>query len=44
MIANMFQKVVNGLAGSDGKGIESRSNWLYYPDSSYDNIKKGFVA
>jgi chitinase len=32
------------MSGADGKGIESKSNWLYYPESSYDNVKGGFAA
>jgi chitinase len=32
------------MAGDDGNGIESKSNWVYYPDSAYDNLKSGFVA
>jgi chitinase len=32
------------MSGEDGKGIESKPNWLYYPDSTYDNVKKGFAA
>jgi chitinase len=32
------------MSGEDGKGIESKPNWLYYPDSMYDNVKRGFAA
>jgi chitinase len=38
------KKVVDKLAGADRNGMESRSDWLCYPDSSYDNIKSRFVV
>jgi chitinase len=37
-------QVVSKMSGSDGKGIESKANWLHYPDSMYDNVKNGFKA
>lgn len=36
---NPIEQVVSSLRGKSGKGIESSSNWLLYPDSPYDNIK-----
>jgi chitinase len=32
------------MAGADGRGIESKSNWLYYPNSGFDNVKSGFSS
>jgi chitinase len=32
------------MSGADGNGIESRPNWVYYPDSEYDNVKDGFTG
>ena len=40
----MIEQVVKGLGGKDGSGIESRPNWLAYPNSQFDNIKKGFAG
>lgn len=30
------------MSGADGRGIESKPNWIYYPDSQFDNVKGGF--
>jgi chitinase len=38
------EQVVDRLGGTDGKGMESSSNWLRYPGSPYDNLKSGFAA
>lgn len=35
----LIDNVVASLRGSDGNGIQQRSNWLRYPDSEFDNIK-----
>ncbi|KAH7394065.1 glycoside hydrolase superfamily [Phaeosphaeria sp. MPI-PUGE-AT-0046c] len=35
-------KVVSQMSGADGRGIESRPNWIYYPDSQFSNVKEGF--
>ncbi|KAF2026823.1 hypothetical protein EK21DRAFT_92071 [Setomelanomma holmii] len=41
---SIISNVVNALAGTNGNGIESQANWIYFPDSSYDNVKSGFAA
>jgi chitinase len=40
----MSPQVVGELSGADGKGIESKPNWIYYPDSAFDNVKNGFTS
>jgi len=34
----IVENVVSSLGGTSGSGIESASNWLFYPDSVYANI------
>ncbi|KAH8727237.1 glycosyl hydrolases family 18-domain-containing protein [Phaeosphaeriaceae sp. PMI808] len=41
---SIISNVANELSGVDGKGIESKLNWLCYLDSSYDNVKSRFKA
>ncbi|KAH7085407.1 glycoside hydrolase superfamily [Paraphoma chrysanthemicola] len=41
---SIITNVVNDMSGDDGKGIESKPNWIYWPDSAYDNVKRGFAA
>ncbi|KAL5116826.1 Chitinase 4 [Pleosporales sp. CAS-2024a] len=41
---SIITNVVNALAGADGKGIESRANWIYYPNSTFANVKSGFAG
>ncbi|KAF1920463.1 glycoside hydrolase superfamily [Ampelomyces quisqualis] len=41
---SIISNVVNGLSGADGRGIESKPNWIYFPGSSYDNVKSGFAG
>jgi chitinase len=39
---SLITTVVNELGGPDGSRMERASNWIYYPDSQYDNVKNGF--
>ncbi|KAH5214995.1 hypothetical protein HBI62_181820 [Parastagonospora nodorum] len=39
---SIISNVVREMSGADGRGIESKPNWIYYPDSQFDNVKGGF--
>lgn len=37
----IFGQVVQGLGGYEGRHMERRENNLQYPESKYDNLRKG---
>ncbi|KAF2000432.1 glycoside hydrolase family 18 protein [Amniculicola lignicola CBS 123094] len=39
---SIITNVVKELGGHDGKMMEHCANWLTYPDSKFENLKKGF--
>lgn len=40
--ASLVGNVVDFLAGSGGMGMEKRDNCVEYPESKYENLRKGF--
>lgn len=40
--ASIIWNVVDVLGGASGEGMEQRENCLEYPESKYDNLRKGF--
>jgi len=39
---SLIQNVVDVLGGKDGMGMEWRENCLDFPESKYENLRKGF--
>jgi chitinase len=42
--SSLINSVVDVLGGSGGMGMEAKENCLGYPESKYENLKKGFAG
>lgn len=41
---SLIRVVVDGLGGLEGRHMEHRENVLAYPESKYDNLRKGMPS
>jgi len=39
---SLIGNVVREMGGRRGAGMEERGNWLWYPESRFENLRKGF--